>query len=31
MKIPVLGIYAGNDTRIGEGVPALEAALREQD
>jgi carboxymethylenebutenolidase len=31
LKIPVLGIYAGNGTRIGEGVLALEAALREQD
>jgi carboxymethylenebutenolidase len=30
LNIPVLGIYAGNDTRIGEGVPGLEAALQEQ-
>ena len=31
LKIPVLRIYARNDIRIGEGVPALEAALRGQD
>jgi carboxymethylenebutenolidase len=31
LNIPVLAIYAGNDTRIGEGVPDLEAALTEQN
>jgi carboxymethylenebutenolidase len=31
LNIPVLGIYAGNDTRLGEGVPALEAALQEHN
>jgi carboxymethylenebutenolidase len=31
LNIPVLGIYAGNDERIGEGVPGLEAALLEQN
>jgi carboxymethylenebutenolidase len=29
LNAPVLGIYAGNDTRINQGVPELEAALRE--
>jgi carboxymethylenebutenolidase len=29
LNAPVLGIYAGNDTRINEGVPELEAALME--
>jgi carboxymethylenebutenolidase len=27
LNAPVLGIYAGNDTRINQGVPELEAAL----
>ena len=27
LQVPVLGIYAGEDTRINGGVPALEAAL----
>ncbi|MDA0734126.1 MAG: dienelactone hydrolase family protein [Chloroflexi bacterium] len=31
LNVPVLGIYAGNDARIGEGVPGLEAALKEQN
>jgi carboxymethylenebutenolidase len=31
LNIPVLGIYAGNDTRIGEGIPGLEAALQEHN
>ncbi len=31
LNIPVLGIYAGNDTRIGAGVPDLEAALKEEN
>jgi carboxymethylenebutenolidase len=29
LNAPVLGIYAGNDTRINEGMPELEAALTE--
>jgi carboxymethylenebutenolidase len=29
LNAPVLGIYAGNDNRINEGVPELEAALME--
>lgn len=28
LQVPVLGIYAGEDTRIGAGVPDLEAALK---
>jgi len=28
LQVPVLGIYAGEDTRIGAGVPGLEAALK---
>lgn len=31
LKIPVLGIYAGNDDRINAGVPDLEASLIQQD
>jgi len=31
LNVPVLGIYAGNDTRIGEGIPGLEAALTQQN
>ena len=30
LQVPVLGIYAGADARINAGVPALEAALRDQ-
>ena len=30
LNIPVLGIYAGNDDRINDGVPDLEAALQQQ-
>jgi dienelactone hydrolase len=31
LNIPVLGIYGGDDQRINEGVPALEAALKEHN
>ena len=31
MQVPVLGIYAGEDSRINTGVPALEAALIAQN
>ena len=29
LRVPVLGIYAGEDSRINSGVPDLEAALRQ--
>jgi len=31
MQVPVLGIYAGEDSRINAGVPALEAELIAQN
>jgi carboxymethylenebutenolidase len=31
MQVPVLGIYAGEDSRINAGVPALEAAMIAQN
>ena len=31
LRVPVLGIYAGDDDRINSGLPDLEAALRQND